>query len=248
MQQYADTELATRRNSMQHESLAIIPARGGSKRIHRKNLKQFCGQPIIKYSIDAAIRYGSFDELMVSTEDSEIANLAQSAGASVPFLRSAVMSDDNATVLEVIREVLVEYEKRDKSFSYICCIYATAPFIKSEDIGKAFQLLKHSGADSIMPVTRFSYPIQRALRIEQDGKLKMCNPQYYSTRSQDLEPMYHDAAQFFWMKVTSLLSQMRAYAEYTIPFILPETEVQDIDSEDDWRIAECKYQLLKASR
>lgn len=223
--------------------LAIIPARGGSKRIPRKNIKLFLGKPIIQYSIDVAQSANLFNEIMVSTEDKEIAAVAESCGAVVPFFRSEQTSNDYATIGDVIEEVILEYKNRGCEFKYFCCILATAPFVTANRLTQTFDLLKKTGADSVVPVTRFSYPIQRALKIE-DEKLKMFWPENYSKRSQDLTPAYHDCGQFFWMRVDSFLEQKTVFAKNTIPFEIPETEVQDIDTLEDWKIAEFKYKII----
>ncbi|MEQ8170851.1 MAG: pseudaminic acid cytidylyltransferase [Candidatus Eremiobacterota bacterium] len=225
-------------------NLAIIPARGGSKRIPRKNVKSFLGVPIIKYSIDAALNADCFHEVMVSTDDKEIAEIAVSYGAKVPFYRSEATSNDYAGTSEVIEEVIMEYKKRGQQFAYFCCIYPTAPFITSERLREAMKLLKESGANGVLPVTRFSYPIQRSLKIE-DGRIKMIWPENYNARSQDLMPAYHDCGQFYCLNIESFLKQKRLFAEFTIPIVIPETEVQDIDNEVDWKLAELKYRFLK---
>ena len=228
---------------MDHKSIAIIPARGGSKRIPRKNIKEFCGQPIIKYSIDAAFEAGCFDEVMVSTEDNEIAEIAEFCGAKVPFMRSEANSNDYATIADVIKEVLLEYENLGEYYAYFCCIYATAPFVSSFRLYEGMELLKQKNADSVLSVTHYGYPIQRSLKIEND-RATMLFPEYYSKRSQDLTPIYYDCGQFCCMKSRSLLDQMKFFAEYTVPIVLPESEVQDIDNEEDWKIAEIKFKNL----
>lgn len=225
------------------KTLAVIPARGGSKRIPRKNIKPFLGAPIIKYSIDAARAAGCFDEVMVSTEDAEIAAAAKSFGASVPFLRSTANSSDMAGTAPVLEEVLGEYEKSGKNFEQICCIYPTAVFVTGPRLAEAKNLLESSGADAVVPVVRFSYPIQRAVKIER-GELKMFWPENYNARSQDLEPAYHDAGQFYFLTTKALLSQHVLFAKRTVPMELKESEVQDIDNEEDWKLAEIKYQIL----
>jgi len=189
---------------MDYECLAIIPARGGSKRIPRKNIKPFLGVPIIKYSIDSAIKANCFDEIMVSTDDREIAEYSISCGAKVPFYRSEKTANDFAIVSDVIREVIDEYKKIDCIFKYICCIYPTAPFIPPERLQEALKLLKKSNADSVLSVVRFSYPIQRALKIE-NGYLKWIWPENYRVRSQDLVPAYHYCGQFFFTTVESYI-------------------------------------------
>jgi pseudaminic acid cytidylyltransferase len=224
--------------------LVIIPARGGSKRIPRKNIKDFLGQPIIKYSIDAAIESKCFDEVMVSTDDKEIAKVAIKYGAKVPFFRSAKNSDDHATTANVIEEVLSEYLKLGKKYDYACCLYSTAPFVTAKKLTEAKKLLVKSGADSVLPVTNFSFPIQKSFKIEDDGTLKMNWPKYLNSRSQDLKPAYHDAGQFYFLNVKSFLKQKKLFAKKTLPIITSELEVQDLDNESDWKIAEFKYKAL----
>jgi N-acylneuraminate cytidylyltransferase len=225
------------------KSVAIITARGGSKRIPRKNIRPFLGSPIIKYSIEAAIKSGCFDEVMVSTDDMEIADVALSFGASIPFMRSAKNSDDYSTTADVIAEVINEYKKSGKTFEHLCCIYPTAPFVTAEKLKNAMSMLLKEGADCVLPVVRYSYPIQRSLKIE-NGKAYMLWPENYLARSQDLTPVYHDCGQFYCMKTTSLLEQMKLFAVNTIPLITPEEEVQDIDNEEDWKLAEIKYKII----
>jgi N-acylneuraminate cytidylyltransferase len=225
------------------DSIAIITARGGSKRIPRKNIKEFLGFPIIKYSIEAALKASFFDEVMVSTEDPEIAEIARSYGAKVPFFRSAATADDHADTVSVLKEVILEYRKLGIDFTYLCGIYPTAPFITAKKLKQAMSKLKDSGAGSVLPVTRFSYPIQRALKIE-DGRVKMINPENYFARSQDLMPTYHDCGQFYCMQVEAMFKESKYCMEYTLPYEIPDLEVQDIDNLEDWEIAEIKYQYL----
>ena len=224
--------------------IAIIPARGGSKRIPRKNIKYFLGKPIIVYSLEAAIESKVFDEIMVSTDDGEIAETAVKYGASVPFFRSEEMSSDMAMTVPVLLEVLAEYEKRGKVFSYVCCLYPCAPFITPERLREGLELLKSSGADSVIPVVRFSYPPQRCFIIR-DGKAAMLQPENYDVRSQDLEPLYHDAGQYYFIKTSTLREEGKFFCNSTLPVILKEQEVQDIDSESDWLEAEIKYRIIK---
>jgi len=228
---------------MSDKKLVIIPARGGSKRIPRKNIKPFLGIPIIKYSIEAALNANCFDEVMVSTDDKEIAEIAISSGAKVPFSRSEATSSDYAMTAEVLKEVILEYKNRGIAFEYLCCLYPTAPFVTPEKLNKAMKMLIDTGTDCVLPITIFSYPIQRALKIE-NGLLKMIWPENYNARSQDLMPAYHDCGQFYCMRTESFLRQKKLFAEYTIAMIIPESEVQDIDTEEDWKIAEIKYKIL----
>ncbi len=231
---------------MQEQCLAIIPARGGSKRIPKKNIKDFLGVPIIKYSIDAALQSALFDEVMVSTEDDKIAKVTIGLGAKCPFYRSKKAANDHAMLAEVIEEVLMEYKKVNKSFDYVCCIIATAPFISSELLVKTYNQIKSTGADSLIPVTRFSYPIQRALKIE-NGKLQMICPENLEKRSQDLMPAYHDVGQFYWLTVDNFLKTKNLFNDNTIPYEVSDMEMQDIDTIDDWMVAEIKYKILKSN-
>jgi pseudaminic acid cytidylyltransferase len=224
--------------------LAIIPARGGSKRIPRKNIKNFAGKPIIQYSIDAALQSGIFTEVMVSTDDKEIAEVGKSLGAKVPFMRSAKNSSDMAMTVPVLEEVVKEYKKLGQKFDYVCCIYPTAPFITAERLKAAFALFTEKKAEAVLPIMKFSYPIQRSLKIK-NGFAKMFWPKNYNVRSQDLEPAYHDCGQFYFLKTSSLLEQKVLYPKYTLPIIVPESEAQDIDNEEDWKIAEVKFKMIK---
>lgn len=225
-------------------AVAVITARGGSKRIPGKNIKEFLGQPIITYSIRAALNSHMFEEVMVSTDDEQIAEIAREAGASVPFLRSRENADDFATTTDVILEVIKAYEDRGKSFAYACCIYPTAPFITAEKLTKAMQLLTEKEADSVMPVVKFSFPPQRSVVMEGDF-LKFKWPEHAFSRSQDLAPFYHDAGQFYCLKTDSFLLQKKLVMDKTVPFLLPELEVQDIDTNEDWAIAEVKYRVMQ---
>ena len=227
-------------------TLAIITARGGSKRIPRKNIRDFLGKPIIAYSIAAALDAGCFDEVMVSTDDPEIASVATRLGARVPFLRSAATSSDFATTAEVLVEVLDQYRHRRKPFDYACCIYPTAPFITAGKLLTGHRLLLHSGADTVLPVVRFGYPVQRALKLEHD-RLGMIWPEHQDARSQDLTPAYHDSGQFYFFRVERFLKTRRLFSDFTVPMVLPETEVQDIDTLEDWKMAEMKYHFLQQS-
>jgi pseudaminic acid cytidylyltransferase len=224
--------------------LAIITARGGSKRIPRKNIKEFLGTPIIKYSIDAALGAGCFDEVMVSTDDQEIASFARKFGANIPFIRSVDASNDHATTAEVILEVLHTYKKLGIEFEYFCCIYPTAPFITAEKLKKAYEMLVNSGAKSVVPIVRFGFPILRSFKIE-EGLIRMNWPEYMTTRSQDLPAAYHDCGQFYFLKTEIFLHEKKMYTDLSIPYEMPESEVQDIDNEEDWKIAEIKYTFLK---
>ncbi len=225
------------------KTLAMITARGGSKRIPRKNIKEFNGKPIIAYSIEAALSSGVFDEVMVSTDDEEIAEIAKKYGAKVPFFRSEKTANDFATTVDVIEEVLNTYKERGEEFDIFCCIYPTAPFITAKRLKDAVEELSNSDADSLIPVVRFSYPPQRAMEVH-DGKLVFRQPENLSKRSQDLEPHFHDAGQFYVVRSESFFKNRGIMVGDILPMELSELEVQDIDNEVDWKLAELKYNLL----
>ncbi len=224
--------------------LCIIPARGGSKRIPHKNIALFKGEPIISYSIKAVQKSGIADEIMVSTDDQAIADVAIKYGAKVPFFRDASTSNDKAGVAAVLVEVVNEYKKRGMEFDYVLSVYATQPLLKPENLIKAFeQLSTTEGAESICTVEAYSYPPQRATVIV-DGELKQLHPENYYARSQDLEKIYHDCNQFFLFKTYALMRDQKLYTEHTLPFILAESESQDIDTMEDWKLMEMKYDLM----
>ena len=229
------------------KSVAIITARGGSKRIPRKNIKPFLGKPILEYSIEAALQADMFHEVMVSTDDEEIAQVAKKAGAKVPFFRSEATSNDFATTADVILEVLDSYERIGMSFSQVCCIYPTAPFVTSNAIKTAMMLLEQEKADSVIPVVKFSFPPQRCVVIN-DGRLEPKWPENMSKRSQDLEPFYHDCGQFYCLNVESFKKQKAIWMKNVVPFIQDESNVQDIDTLEDWKIAEMKYKILREGK
>lgn len=226
------------------KSVAIITARGGSKRIPRKNIKPFLGKPILEYSIEAALQTDMFHEVMVSTDDEEIAEVARRAGAKVPFFRSEKASNDFATTADVIEEVIASYERIGMNFRTACCIYPTAPFVTANAIKTAMMLLEQEKADSVIPVVRFSFPPQRCVVIK-DGRLTPKWPENMAKRSQDLEPFYHDCGQFYCLNVESFKKQKAIWMENVVPFIQDEINVQDIDTPEDWKIAEMKYRLLR---
>ncbi len=221
--------------------IAIITARGGSKRIPKKNIKVFCGKPIIAYSIEAAISSELFDEVMVSTDSEEIAGIAKKYGASVPFMRSAETSNDYATTNDVLIEVFNEYKKRGQEFDIAVCIYPTAPFVTADKLKRAIDMVEKDGADAVTPVVQFSFPPQRAFIIR-DNALEYQYPENASARSQDLEPIYHDCGQFYVMKPKNVMDGI--IIKKTTPIVMPESEVQDIDTVEDWKIAEMKYQIM----
>lgn len=225
-------------------SIAIITARGGSKRIPRKNVKEFCGKPILLYSIEAALSSGCFDEVMVSTDDEEIARLAKDAGASVPFLRSEKTAGDFATTADVIEEVLNEYEKLGQQFEYACILYPTAPFVTGDKLREAMKMLQEKGADSVLPIVQFSFPPQRAF-VSKEGKIRFAEEKFAKTRSQDLEPMYHDSGQFCCFTTELFLNKHTLVTDNTLGIVYPESEVQDIDNYEDWYMAELKYTMMK---
>ena len=225
------------------KKIAIITARGGSKRIPKKNIKYFLGRPIIQYSIEAAINSNCFDEIMVSTDDDEIARIAASFGAKIPFKRSVETSNDHSTTAEVLIEVLNEYKKIGEEFKYCCCIYPTAPFITKEKLNDAFNELINTGAETLVPVVKFGFPILRSFKIN-EGLLKMNWPEYMNSRSQDLPIAFHDCGQFYFFEVESFLKHKKLFTEFSVPFEMPESEVQDIDNEEDWKVAEIKYTFL----
>lgn len=225
-------------------SIAIITARGGSKRIPKKNIRKFCGKPMIAYSIEAALQSEVYDEVMVSTDSKEIAEIARSYGANIPFMRSEKTASDFATTRDVLMEVLSEYAKQGKSFDDMTCLYPTAPFVTAQKLRDAVTLFKETNSSLLIPVVQFSYPPQRAYVIN-DGKLQFKWEEYRYTRSQDLEAFYHEAGQFYCYNIKGYLAADGAIRENIIPFILPESEVQDIDTEEDWKMAELKFKMMK---
>lgn len=228
-------------------SLLIIPARGGSKRIPRKNIKEFLGKPIIAYSIEAAIASKLFDEIMVSTDDQEIAIVAKAYGAKVPFFRSNENADDHATTFDVVAEVVSKYKEQNRYFEYTCCLYACAPFVNSGRLKEAFEVLKQKDFDSVFPVMSFGFPIQRALK--RDGhKIIPFYPEFNLTRSQDLEKGYHDSGQFYWMHTANCINKKAIITDHTGSIEITELEGQDIDTENDWKLAELKYELLHSPK
>ena len=225
------------------KNLCIIPARGGSKRIPRKNIKNFLGKPIIAYSIEAAIESGIFEEIMVSTEDQEIAVVAKNYGAKVPFFRSNKNADDFATTVDVLLEVIEQYDKLNRRFDNVCCIYPTAPFATKEKLEQAYTKLESEDFDAIFPVLEYSYPIQRALKLN-NSKVSLFYPENETVRSQDFDNSYHDSGQFYFLKTKRFLKTKTVFTNNTGGILLTELEAQDIDNETDWKLAEMKYELL----
>jgi pseudaminic acid cytidylyltransferase len=226
-------------------NIAIIPARGGSKRIPRKNIREFLGKPIIAYSIDVAKQSGLFDEVMVSTDDPEIADIAMGLGATVPFMRSNKNSNDFATTSDVIVEVLQCFNKTGRNFDCACCIYPTAPLITTSSIQRSFELLNSKKFSTVFPVVAFSYPIWRSLKIT-DGKAEMFWPENISKRSQDLPQAWHDAGQYYWLQIKSFLQDRRLFGINSGVIELQEWEAHDIDTEMDWKMAEIKAKMRDA--
>jgi len=225
-------------------NLCIIPARGGSKRIPRKNIKPFLGKPLIAYSIKAALGSQLFDEVMVSTDDEEIAGIAKAYGAKVPFPRSAENAGEFATIADVLAEVVHQYERLGKKYDTICCIFATAPLIRIERIVEAYYMMLDNKLDSVCPIVEFSYPILRALEFSEENYLQMIWPEHLRSRSQDMKPTYHDSGSFYWVKTAAMINESTLFCKKGSAIVLNELEVQDIDSETDWKLAEMKYKLL----
>jgi len=224
--------------SISTNNLCIIPARGGSKRIPKKNIKDFLGKPIIAYAIETALQSGLFSEVMVSTDDEEIAEISKKYGAKAPFLRSKEAANDFAPLKDVLNEVLEYYKNSRQTFEDVCCFLPTAPFVTIAMLKEAQQLKSSKNYDSIRPIVRFSYPIQRALKFK-EGKVEMFNPEHFLTRSQDLEEAYHDAGMFYWCSFQLGLEGSNKGA-----IVVSEKQAQDIDTLEDWEIAEMKYKLL----
>ena len=224
--------------------LAIIPARGGSKRIPRKNIKYFLGKPIIAYAIENAINSQLYDEIMVSTDDEVIAEIAISYGAKVPFKRSEKNSSDSATTIDVIKEVIFYYEKLGRQFEYASCIYPCTPLLSKEKLKESFYLLKKNNLDCVFPVIKYGFPIQRAVRLNDKGLIEMFQPEHLITRSQDLENSFHDAGQFYSFNVNNLVSKQNLITELTGHIEVSEMEAQDIDNLVDWQLAELKYKII----
>ncbi len=222
--------------------VCIITARGGSKRIPRKNIREFCGKPIIAYSIEAALKSNLFDEVMVSTDDEEIARISRAYGASVPFMRSRATSDDYSDTGDVLAEVLQGYRRLGREFNVFCCLYPTAPFVTPTKLQESYPLLIN--ADAVVPVTPFSFPPQRGFFVR-DGIVAIADPVSFQKRSQDLEDIYHDCGQFYWGKTDFFMRTKELIPANTAAYVVPETEVQDIDNIEDWGLAEMKYERIK---
>ena len=228
--------------------VAIIPARGGSKRIPNKNIKSFADQPIISYSIKAAQDVDLFDRIIVSTDSQEIGEVAKSYGAEVPFIRPAYLADDFAGTAPVLIHALNWLIDHDLSADFFCCIYATAPFIRAKDIMRGFALLREKNSTIAFSVTTFAYPIFRALTVTENGRLKMIWPEYHDSRSQDLPESYHDAGQFYWGNTEKFMRGKTLFSSDAVPIVIPRYLVQDIDTPEDWETAEKMYSVLQMDK
>ena len=226
--------------------LAVIPARGGSKRIPRKNIKPFGGLPMIAWSIRAAIDSQCFDRIIVSTDDAEIAAVAMENGAEVPFVRPATLSDDHTGTTPVIAHAIDWQNQHGQTATEVCCIYATAPFVQANDLRRGLQVLQSTGADYAFSVTSYAFPIQRAIRITPASRVEMFNPEHFATRSQDLEEAYHDAGQFYWGKANAWQQGNIIFSPASAPVMMPRHRVQDIDTPEDWLRAEWLFKAMNA--
>ena len=224
--------------------MAIIPARGGSKRIPKKNIKEFCGKPIIVWSIEAALNSDCFEKIIVSTDDKEISNIAKKYGATVPFIRPKELSDDFTTATSVINHAVKWLNEKYQIINYVCSIHATAPLIRSTDIKKGLCKLVQLNCDYVFPVTKYPFPIQRALTYGVNNKIHMINQKYLTTRSQDLEQTFYDAGQFWWGKSQSWLAKKEVYLSNSYCLELPNYRVQDIDTLDDWQKTEILFKAI----
>lgn len=226
--------------------LAVIPARGGSKRIPRKNIKAFAGRPIIAWSIAAARDSGCFDRIIVSTDDQEIADIARDAGAEVPFLRPSELADDHTGTMAVVAHAIRWHSDAGQAPDPVCCLYATAPFVRAEDLRRGREALDRSGADFAFSVTRYGFPIQRALRVDAEGRVEMFQPEHFGTRSQDLEEAFHDAGQFYWGRAAAWCAGGSLFGPAARAVLLPQDRVQDIDTLEDWTRAEWMFRAMQA--
>lgn len=227
--------------------VAIIPARGGSKRIPRKNIKEFCGKPMIAWSIEAAINSGCFDKIIVSTDDQEIADISRQCGAEVPFMRPQELSDDYTGTIPVIRHAVEWLQAREGVVDYACCIYATAPFVSPQDLQTGWERINGSSHDYVFSVTSYAFPVQRAIRITEQGQVNMFTPEHFMTRSQDLEEAWHDAGQFYWGTAEAWLQEKALFSEGSVPVKLSRHRVQDIDTSEDWIRAEWLFKAMSIS-
>jgi N-acylneuraminate cytidylyltransferase len=228
--------------------IAVIPARGGSKRIPGKNIKVFAGKPIIAWSIDAANRSGLFDRVVVSTDNENIASVSREYGAEIPFMRPSDLADDFTGTNAVVKHAIQWFQEQGESVTYACCIYATAPFLQAGYLQQGFELLLEHGVSYAFSVTSFPFPVQRAIRINAEGFVEPIWPQHIGSRSQDLEEAYHDAGQFYWGKADAFLEDASLFSSGSFPVILPRHLVQDIDTLEDWRRAELMFSALLQER
>ena len=226
------------------KNIAIITARGGSKRIPRKNIKEFMGKPMLAYAVEAALQAGVFDEVMVSTDDAEIVEIAKKYGAKVPFLRSETTANDFATTKDVLFEVIAEYKKNGVEFDSFCCIYPCVPFLQADILKNAYENFFSADAGSLIPVVKYSYPIQRAVRVNEKGLLEFREPEHTFTRSQDLEPMYHDVGMFYFERTKDFVDEATVFTKKSVLFEMDERFIQDIDTMEDWEMAEMKYKII----
>lgn len=225
-------------------NLCVIPARGGSKRIPNKNIKTFCGKPIIAWSIQVALASKCFDKVIVSTDNKKIGNLAKNYGADVPFVRPKKLSDDYAGTNPVISHAIKWVTKNYEKPLYVCCIYATAPFIRLKDLKDGLKILKKSGHEFVFPVTNYAYPIQRSFKFKNNKKLEMFYPKYFNSRSQDLEEAFHDAGQFYWGSTDAWLDNKSIISGKASPILIPRNRALDIDTLEDWQIAERMFEVI----
>jgi pseudaminic acid cytidylyltransferase len=225
-------------------NIAVIPARGGSKRIPRKNIKIFCGQPMISWPIEVAKKSELFDHIIVSTDDEEIAEIARSFGAEVPFKRPEKLSDDHSGTTSVIAHAVDEMNKKGLKPDMVCCIYPTSVFFTLNDLKKGYKILSDKNCAYAFSVTDFEYSIFRSFRKRKDGRLEMFFPKYYESRSQDLPNALHDAAQFYWGKANAWANNLKIFDKHSLPVLLPRWRVQDIDTKDDWKRAEILFKYI----
>lgn len=228
--------------------LAVIPARGGSKRIPKKNVRDFCGRPMLSWSISAALESGCFSRVVVSTDDDEIAATALAAGAEVPFMRPSSLSDDYTGTIPVIRHAIEELSDEATPINLVCCIYATAPFVRPEDIRSGLQKIEQEQSEYAFSVTSYPFPIQRAIRLSDSGRISMFQPEHFNTRSQDLEEAFHDAGQFYWGQARAWIQGTPIFADTSVPVILPRHRVQDIDTPEDWERAEWLFRAMSSAK
>ena len=227
--------------------LCIIPARGGSKRIPRKNIRDFCGKPIIAWSIETAIESGCFDRVIVSTDDEEIAAMAKRYGAEIPFMRPAQLADDYTGTTAVVAHAIEWQNSYGDAADKVCCLYATAPFVRTIDLQEGVDILESSGAEYAFSVTSYAFPIQRSIRITEKQRIEMFQPEHFNTRSQDLDEAWHDAGQFYWGKAAAWLENKLIFSNESAPVFIPRHRVQDIDTPDDWERAQLMFTLLNGS-